>query len=80
MDGGGIVDDGNGNLQTVWRRADTIFSSKPGEKEIAIGKGKNCVIAEADNNYVYAWIENNNIVCLLPGGKKINAGKEIFLY
>jgi len=78
MDGGGISVNQEGAVETVWRRVDTIFACRPGEKEKMIGIGKNCTIENIDNKYAYAWIENARIVCLLPDGKKINLGAGTF--
>jgi len=75
MDGGGLVADNNGFVQTVWRRVDTIYSCVPGHPETMIGKGKNCTISKIGNTNVYVWIEENKIVCLLPNNKKINVGE-----
>jgi hypothetical protein len=78
MDGGGIAVYDDGTVQTVWRRIDTIYSCKLGEKETMIGIGKNCIIANLNNQNVYTWIENKTIVCLLPNGKKVNIGEGVF--
>ncbi len=78
MDGGGLTINDEGLVQTIWRRVDTIFSCMPGEKEKMIGNGKNCTIENINDKNVYSWIENGNIVCLLPGGKKINVGAGTF--
>jgi len=78
MDGGGLTYNNTGTLQTVWRRKDTIYSSTPGAHEQMIGKGKNCSIENVDGHFVYAWIEDGNIICLLPGKQKKEIGKGIF--
>jgi len=78
MDGGGIVAHENGMIQTVWRRLDTIYSCTPGKKEAMIGKGKNCDVEKLHDKDVYTWIENGTIVCLTPGGEKLNIGQGEF--
>jgi hypothetical protein len=78
MDGGGIVAHDDGSVNTVWRRADTIYACAPGEKEQMIAKGKNCTIEKVGSKNVYAWIEENNIVCLLPNGKRHVVGEGSF--
>ena len=78
MDGGGITVQDNGTIQTVWRRVDTVFSCIPGAKEQMIGKGKNCTVEKVGNENVFAWIEANHIVCLLPGSTKIKIGEGTF--
>jgi hypothetical protein len=78
MDGGSIVINENGSVETVWRRVDTIYSCVPGHQEEMIGKGKNCTVENIGNKNVYAWIEEGNIVCLLPTEEKVNAGEGSF--
>jgi len=78
MDGGSIAVDNNGSVETVWRRVDTIYSCEPGHHEEMIGKGKNCTLENVNNKNVYAWIEDGNVVCLLPTGEKVNAGEGSF--
>jgi len=78
MDGGGLVVNDKGAIQTVWRRMDTIYACAPNQPEVMIGKGKNCTIAETNNQIVYAWLEGNKIACLLPNGKKVNVGEGEF--
>jgi len=75
MDGGGLRYSSNGSLQTIWRRRDTVFVSAPGMQEQMIGKGRNCSIENISEQFIYSWIEDSNIVCLLPGNKKINIGE-----
>lgn len=41
MDGGGLFVDRTGRLSTVWRRNDTLFTARPGQREREIGIGKN---------------------------------------
>ena len=75
MDGGGIAINANNTPQTVWRRQDKIFSCEPGKPETEIGKGRNCTIESVQGNNIYAWTENGEVVCVLPGGEKQNLGK-----
>ena len=78
MDGGGLKYNNSGDLQTIWRRADSIFIATLGMQEQMIGKGKNCEIENVGEQFAYTWIENGNIVCALPGNKKINIGEGTF--
>jgi len=75
MDGGGIAINTNNELQTVWRRQDTIYACSPGQAEVQLGKGKGCTVASINNKSVYAWAEKDSVVCLLPGGAKQTLGK-----
>lgn len=75
MDGGALTISDNGNIQTVWRREGAIYAAEPGKPEKQIGEGKICTMASVNENNVYSWIENGDVVVLLPDGRKINAGK-----
>jgi hypothetical protein len=75
MDGGGIALNKSGEVQSVWRREDKIFSTTPGMPEKEIGKGKTCTIESVNNKNVYAWVEDGNIVVLKPRGQKKILGK-----
>lgn len=76
MDGGSIVVNNSGEVQTVWRREDKIFSAVPGAAEKEIGKGKGCTIETVNRKNIYAWSDNNaDITCLLPDGTKKIIGK-----
>lgn len=75
MDGGGLALTTNGAPQTVWRRNKKIFSSEPAKPEIEIGQGKQCTIESANGYNSYAWVENGEVVVLLPKGIKKNLGK-----
>ncbi|GAB2541535.1 sialidase family protein [Spirosoma aerophilum] len=41
MDGGGLDIDANGSISTVWRRADKLYTARPGQPETEIVGGKN---------------------------------------
>ena len=75
MDGGGIAVNNNGEVQTVWRRENKIFTVVPGNEEKEIGEGKGCTMEVVANKNVYAWTENGEVICLLPNGKKELLGK-----
>jgi hypothetical protein len=72
MDGGGLTVHDNNKVQTVWRREAKIYANEPGKPEVQIGEGRGCTLASINNQTVYAWTENGQVVCLLPkAGKKI---------
>jgi hypothetical protein len=77
MDGGGISVNAAQQVQTIWRRHDTIFSCSPAKAEVNIGKGTACAVENMGDKNVYAWNENGDIVCLLPNGVKQVVGKGI---
>jgi len=61
MDGGSIYMNVQ-NVQTVWRRRDSIFSAIPGKAEQFISVGKGCTVAAKENTTVYAWVKDGKIV------------------
>ena len=75
MDGGGLAIDKNGNINTVWRREDKIFTTLPGIPEKQLGVGKGCTIETINDKNIYAWTEKNEVVMLKSDGKKIIIGK-----
>lgn len=77
MDGGGLVVNRQGNVQTVWQRAGTIFTALPGKPEIEIGTGRGCTVATIKDKNVYAWTEKGEVVFLNSQGQKKVLGKGI---
>jgi hypothetical protein len=75
MDGGALTINDKGKIQTVWRREGAIYAAEPGKPEKQIGEGKICTMTSVNNTNVYSWIENGEVVVLLPDGKKISTGK-----
>lgn len=78
MDGGSLAVKSNGNVETVWRRENSVYTCVPGGEEKQIGEGKSCTIAVAGNKNVYAWTESGEVVVVLPDGKKEVLGKGKF--
>ena len=75
MDGGAIVINARNEPQTVWRRQSKIFACEPGKPEIEIGEGRSCSMESVNGKNVYAWIENGEVVCVLPKGRREHLGK-----
>lgn len=75
MDGGGLAMDNKDEIFTVWRREGKIYSCEAGQPEVAIGEGRNCTIEIVNIDKIYAWTENGDIKCLLPGEHTITLGK-----
>ncbi len=75
MDGGSLVVDRNGNVQTVWNRKGIIYACEPGSEEIKLGEGKNCTMQTVNGKNVYAWVEHGNVIVLNPQGIKKKLGK-----
>lgn len=75
MDGGGMVVNKNGIVQTVWNRKGTIYSDEPGKDETALGEGRSCTMESVNGKNVYAWIEKGEVVILKPQGMKKKLGE-----
>jgi hypothetical protein len=75
MDGGGIAIGQNGILQTVWSRKGTIYGCEPGKEETKLGAGRNCTMTSLNGKNVYAWVQNDTVIVMKPGFKKINVGQ-----
>ncbi len=53
MDGGGLYMSPNGSVSTVWRRADTLFTARPGQPETGLATGKNAkIVTTPKGNYI----------------------------
>jgi hypothetical protein len=75
MDGGGLAINKNGKIQTVWWREGNIFTAIPGIPEVEIGQGRNCSIATVNNKNIFAWTEDQKVICMEAGGQKKVIGK-----
>jgi hypothetical protein len=75
MDGGALVVNSGGDVETVWNRKGLVYSCQPGKEEIEIGKGKSCTIESMNSSNVFAWVENGEVVILKDQGEKQNLGK-----
>ncbi|MDF2191349.1 sialidase family protein [Paraflavitalea sp. CAU 1676] len=72
MDGGALAVQDDLTVQTVWRRQGKIYSCQASKPETEVGEGKGCTMTLVNNQPVYAWVENGQVVCLLPkSGKKV---------
>jgi hypothetical protein len=70
MDGGSLVINKNGKVQTVWRREGNIFTAVLGIPEIGIGKGRNCIIGTINNENNYCWSDKDEILYLKANDQK----------
>lgn len=75
MDGGGLGVQENKVVQTVFRRQQKIYSCEANKEEQYLSDGKGCTLTIANNKPVYSWINNNDLVCLLPNGMHHILGK-----
>jgi len=79
MDGGGIVLDNQNKLHTAWQREGNIYYARPGQQEVAIGKGRNCRIS-GTTQLVIAWQDEQNLkVHYLGSGKQETIGQGSYI-
>lgn len=67
MDGGGLYMTPEGILSTVWRRADTLFSARPGQTERKLGPGKNAKIISTKKGDYIAFQRDGRVWIIVPG-------------
>lgn len=66
MDGGGVVEV-NGKTVSAWRREHTVYLNEAGEREIALGDGKDVAIAPSSRGAYVAWIGAAGVEIHKPG-------------
>ena len=74
MDGGGLVIDSSGKIQTVWRREDNIYTDRPGEREVLVGMGMKCTIDNTNGGSYVLYLYQGKTYCHKPDGSKIELG------
>ena len=67
MDGGGLVQNTNGKITTVWRREKGIYLAPEGGAETLLHDGKNPVIAAAKDGLYVAWSSPEGVFARVPG-------------
>lgn len=76
MDGGALGVDRAGNVLTVWRRADTLYSCEPGKPERALGDGMNPWISATQPSLI-AWQSGGKVWTLERSNvRELGAGKD----
>jgi hypothetical protein len=66
MDGGGLFMAADGTLATVWRRADTLFTARPGQPEATIGTGKQAKTLVTPNGQYVIYQQNGQVWLTKP--------------
>jgi hypothetical protein len=74
MDGGFLSVNKKGTVQTAWMRNGTVYSCIPGKPEFSLGEGRHCTVEAANNEFVFAWIENNHVIFLNSRNEKLDLG------
>ncbi|MBK5299444.1 MAG: exo-alpha-sialidase [Vicinamibacteria bacterium] len=69
MDGGGLLLGHKGELQTVWRREQTVYLATPGTAEVALATGVNPALALSGGGPVVLWNGADGLTVQVPDGK-----------
>ncbi len=67
MDGGGLFMTPNGQISTVWRRADKLFAARPGQPETELAAGKNPKIATTAKGDYIVFQQAKQVWVITPG-------------
>ncbi len=70
MDGGGLSIGPNGKLSTVWRRADKLYTARPGQSEVELTTGKNAKIVTTQKGDYIVFQQNGQLWKITPGQPK----------
>lgn len=70
MDGGAVAVGPDGQVETVWMRAGSMFAAKPGEAERDLGRGVQGWIATGPRGAYAVWLEKRpgKLLALTPNG------------
>jgi hypothetical protein len=66
MDGGGVAVDQNGQVSTIWRRDQTIFTTAAADPEVAAGTGRNPTLAVTPAGVFSSWTEGTSVMLKKP--------------
>jgi hypothetical protein len=72
MDGGGLAGTTDGQVVTVWRRNQDVFSCAPGEAELSLGRGEQPWAAAGPGGVFLIWCVGRPgaVMALTPGSQK----------
>jgi len=81
MDGGGLVFDSKGNIQTAWQRQGVIYTCKPGKPEMKVAEGRGCSIGSGikDEDWLIAYQDGETAKVVSAAGKELTTIKGSFL-
>jgi hypothetical protein len=71
MDGGALLLGHKGELQTVWRREQTVYLATPGAAEIALATGVNPALAFSGGGPVVLWNGVDGLTVQVPDGEPV---------
>ena len=69
MDGGALLLGHKGELQTVWRREQTVYLATPGVAEVVVAAGVNPALALSGGGPVVLWNGVDGLTVQVPDGK-----------
>ena len=80
MDGGGVCIEENDHIITTWQREGMVYSCRPGEPEVEIGKGRLCSLSARGEAIVCSYQNGESLIVKnLSSGKETVIGKGSFL-
>lgn len=73
MDGGGLVFDSKGNIETVWQRQGIVYTCRPGKTEVKMAEGRGCSIGSnlKSNSWVISYRNGQTSKIISPVGKEL---------
>lgn len=66
MDGGDLIVDADGKVQTVWMRNGKVFTAVPGEKEIELSEGRQPVMVSTAKGMWKGWTNRTTLMGQWP--------------
>lgn len=66
MDGGGLFMAPDGAISTVWRRADKLYTARPGQPETELATGKNAKIVTTKKGDYVVFQQGNQVWVITP--------------
>ncbi|HEY4206554.1 MAG TPA: hypothetical protein VGM31_07075 [Puia sp.] len=80
MDGGGLAIDASGAIHTVWQRKGFVYYCRPGDKEINMGKGRECSLTLDGRTPILSMQDGDALELIKPAQRKtIPVGNGSFL-
>jgi hypothetical protein len=66
MDGGGLILDKDGKVESIWRRDDSVYLASKGSESL-LAKGKNPAVVEGPDGVYAAWNQGMDLMLKAPG-------------
>ena len=75
MDGGAVKVSPAGEISTLWRRENTLYTARPGAPEVSIGVGRSPMFSMGPNGAWMIWQDRDKIRLKTPAGAESNIGE-----